>query len=247
VVRTAVMPALSVADDVWAPERGGRSLSLEAGGGDAGGFAPLSGLGNVVVGLQLCSVALGAAMVGTELVYYAVDPVGFADSTGELGTPLGLALALGVGLIGLGMLAVTIFGMPVWVWWHWRAGSNLVALGIRHEHGPGAHAGWWFVPFANLVMPYRTMSELYASSANGPDDEYQVADSFPLWWGAWLVSNVLTNISFRLSMRTNLVEASLVLDCIAEPLSIVATLLYVRYVRKISAGQDQLAAAARTA
>ncbi len=87
----------------------------------------------------------------------------------------------------------------VWVVWQYRAHSNLRALGAADlRYTPGWAVGWWFIPFANIVMPYLTMRELWKASdpAAGAVD-WKMARRTPLlpwWWGIWLTAQVAGNI-----------------------------------------------------
>jgi hypothetical protein len=59
--------------------------------------------------------------------------------------------------------------------------------------------GWWFIPFANFVFPYRTVRELVKAS----DPTSGVADwaarrtpaLIGLWWAALLIRTVLNTIA----------------------------------------------------
>jgi hypothetical protein len=92
-------------------------------------------------------------------------------------------------------LMVPLTGIA-WLMWQHRAHRNLPALGSQNlRFTPGWVVGWWFIPFANIVMPPRTMNELWkASDPNvGAVDWKAVATSpvLPLWWATWLGRQVL--------------------------------------------------------
>jgi hypothetical protein len=101
-------------------------------------------------------------------------------------------------IIGLGAL-VQIATIVIWCMWEFRARSNLDAFGATGMSvSPGWSVGWWFIPIANLFMPYRGMSEiLRASSPAGGSVDWQrqrTGPLLPLWWtaliGGWLISQV---------------------------------------------------------
>ena len=49
----------------------------------------------------------------------------------------------------------------VWLVWQHHATANLWSRGLPGlRFTPGWVVGWWFVPFANLVLPYLAMREL---------------------------------------------------------------------------------------
>ena len=73
------------------------------------------------------------------------------------------------------------------------ANRNARAFDIqRLEFSPASMVWWFFVPFANLVMPYRAVREVFEASTP-VDDGPPVPAFFPAWWAAWIVWNVLTN------------------------------------------------------
>jgi hypothetical protein len=79
----------------------------------------------------------------------------------------------------------------VWLIWHYRAQSNLDALGAADKHfSPGWAVGWWLIPFANFVMPVRTTAELWRASdpSAGAIDwkGRRLTPLFAVWWTAWL-------------------------------------------------------------
>lgn len=98
-----------------------------------------------------------------------------------------------IGLIGIadiGLLLATIVCFCIWM-----NRSNRIAkeLGGTLQHGPHGW-GWFFVPCANLFMPYRAVKELYSSIKDG-----YAPGVFAIWWGAWIVSNIIANFETRMS------------------------------------------------
>jgi hypothetical protein len=96
------------------------------------------------------------------------------------------------------ILAVLATGI-VWVCWQHRAQANLRPLGVPDPtFSPGWVVGWWFIPIANFVMPYRTMAELWKGS--GPHHGIawrteSITPLIPVWWGAWVVSQILDRVA----------------------------------------------------
>jgi hypothetical protein len=79
--------------------------------------------------------------------------------------------------------------------WIHRAGKNLIAAGCEGlEFTPAARIWWFAVPFANLIMPYRGMRELWNASRGetfyGKDHPILIA-----WWAAWLAGGLLSVLS----------------------------------------------------
>ena len=109
------------------------------------------------------------------------------------GETLRLIDALG-GIYALLLLAtVIIVGR-----WIYKASANAHQFAPDMTITPGWAVGWYFVPFANLVMPFRAMREVWLASHH--PHNWQDHFSSPLlgwWWGLWIADNVLSNISFR--------------------------------------------------
>ena len=91
----------------------------------------------------------------------------------------------------LGIIATGI----VWVCWQHRAQANLRPLGVADpKFSPGWAVGWWFIPFANFVMPYQTMTELWKGSGPHHGVAWRMQPTtalIPVWWGAWVLTQIL--------------------------------------------------------
>lgn len=91
-------------------------------------------------------------------------------------------------------LAVTT-AIAFWSW-SFRAHANLRLMdrtGIRHADG--AAVGWWFVPFAHLVMPYRVMYETTRGSTAQLHDtgwRKQAVHPTAIWWTILFIGGQLT-------------------------------------------------------
>lgn len=80
--------------------------------------------------------------------------------------------------------------------WIYRAQSNLLNLGHEDlKYTPGWAVGWYFIPFANLVVPRTAMGELWEKSHG--DDRPPSHSILNWWWGTWLVGNIFDGIGAR--------------------------------------------------
>jgi hypothetical protein len=82
----------------------------------------------------------------------------------------------------------------VWLIWQHQATANLWARGYPGlKTKPGWAVGWWFIPFANFVMPLVSMLELDRRST--PDGAPRRAGSvLGWWWAAWIASSTVPAI-----------------------------------------------------
>ena len=76
--------------------------------------------------------------------------------------------------------------------WVYRASNNLKAIGVEEQRfSPWGAVGWWFVPFANLVLPGKAVIEIWSKSST----KEQVSQAIPLaWWFTFIISRVLFSI-----------------------------------------------------
>lgn len=121
-------------------------------------------------------------------------------------------------LVALSVAALTFLA------WLYRNTKNAGVLGHAPRTTPVMAVVWWFVPIAHLFRPYRVLKELYW--ATDPDETDLSSDwirrrpaLLPIWWAAWVVSLILDQISFRLSVRLGDEVGSQWLDLISLPIS----------------------------
>ena len=133
-----------------------------------------------------------------------------------------------------------------WLLWQYRAHANLRALGVANlSYSPGWAAGWWFVPFANIVLPYLTVRELW--KASGPDAgaiEWKArggAAIVGLWWAGRLAMQALWQLGAALGrdapdVTTTTTSSALLLtgDLVLVAWAVLAILL----VRGVDARQE---------
>jgi hypothetical protein len=107
-------------------------------------------------------------------------------------------------------LLVFIAGAVLTLRWIYLANANARALGATDMMAtPGWAVGWFFVPLANLVMPFQTMRELWKASARPADWQMERAPgAILLWWLLWLASGVTGSIASALSTEPELAEGS---------------------------------------
>lgn len=149
------------------------------------------------------------------------------------------------GIIGLGSLGVFIMTGIAFLKWIYRANVNSRGFGAQDmKFTPGWSIGYYFIPFLNLVRPYRAMKEIWQVSHNPAAWKSQNGSALLGWWWAlWLISGFLGQMVFRMSMRADTIDtlkastgASILSSIVEIPLCIVALQL----VKSIAAKQEQL-------
>lgn len=109
----------------------------------------------------------------------------------QLDDPDVKTLGFAVGLVGLLSLAMMVSIVPLTIalmlWLH-RARANLADFGLTDlTYSPGWTIGSFFVPVANLAVPFRSMRELYNRSHG--EDVYQSLATVPdvsSWWTSFV-------------------------------------------------------------
>ena len=148
---------------------------------------------------------------------------------------------LSVVTIGTFLLTAAFFAR-----WILLANRHVRAIGAEGlTQTPGKALLFYFVPFVNLVLPYRGMRELWQAS-HSPSGwrEQPVPALVPTWWTFWLVTNVFGRLTKAMSERADdqpsLILATQLLTLQAA-LVIAVSLLAHAVVRRVT--DAQLAAA----
>ena len=94
--------------------------------------------------------------------------------------------------IFLGAFFVAGIGFFFWIY---RASANTDTLKVSGEmppnFSPASAVYWWFVPFANIVQPFRVMREIWMRSYGSGSVSGFVQALLVVWWGLWLISSGL--------------------------------------------------------
>lgn len=155
-------------------------------------------------------------------------------------SPAGALVLIGAGMAALGSSLVAAIAFLVWL--H-QAATNVRAFGHSSlQFTPGWCVGWWFVPFANLVKPFRAVKEVWKASdpdsvGTGYDDTWitqPVASLLPAWWAAWIISGVLDRISGKIESA----QAAGVFGLLGVLASAVGAFLVVAIMREIARRQE---------
>jgi len=185
-------------------------------------YGPPQDRAAAVIALVIAALAGSAVLAAIDvLVVVAVPP---NDTVRLEVATLQVVASVGwvTGLIG----AVVASAM----WMH-RAFRNLPALGATNlRWSPAWAAGGWFIPVANLVIPYLVARELWRAT-NPPEPRILLE----AWWAAWVLSLLLFVANFVIS-QFNLI-AALVLDVPYRALVLVAGLLLIAIVRAVTSRQ----------
>ena len=82
--------------------------------------------------------------------------------------------------------------------WMYRANANLHSFGVGNIYSPGWAVGNFFIPVASLWLGYRSMRQVWDDSGPPDSDLDRNGWLLPTWWGAWIVTNILANVLWRM-------------------------------------------------
>jgi hypothetical protein len=193
-------------------------------------------VGAIAAGISIVAETLSLAFpFPTEEQELSDNPVG----TGLVFFMLGLALIE----FFIYVATVVLFCM-----WLYRAYDNLSFFnpGRPLDASPGWAVGSFFIPFVNLVVPYRAVREVWQKSWP-PDETLLSAPSppawFPIWWAFWLAAGIVGNISMRLTFNESVDESTATtISIIASGLSIFAAIFAYMVVTEIDKRQEETGA-----
>ncbi|MFH0751050.1 MAG: DUF4328 domain-containing protein [Chloroflexota bacterium] len=185
----------------------------------------------------MAAIALLAAAAGSNALGVAVEiqGLGLVDAA-EAGTLKSAAanafdsLRAGVGLVQVALYLASAVAVLAWLS---RIVENVPPLtGRTPRRSPREAIGWWFVPFANFVVPYRIVSDAVRRLRTGGGDS---TESLLLpWWTLWLAGSLVGNLVVRLPTDTlGDVRTVFILNALSAGATAVAGALLVLIVRGV--------------
>lgn len=132
-----------------------------------------------------------------------------------------------------------------------RAIRNLDHAHAWGERMPASWAvGYNFIPIMNIWKPAQAMRQAWRGSLDPDRNRIDPPASMAWWWGCWLVSNWIANISFRLSMSSGAFSdqitdfdqfrTSLGLDIASSVIGAVSVVFLLVAIKPIVTAQDEL-------
>lgn len=144
----------------------------------------VSFIGWTFVVLTLIQVGLTGYIIFKPPDETVVTAGGAADGV----TPTLILTILAMANAAVWLMVALTFLMMV-LMWIYRAHANIVEQGVPMDHSPGWAVGSYFVPFLNLVVPFRAMRELYnRSHGEIPEHAHSGVDDVFAWWTAFMVA-----------------------------------------------------------
>lgn len=199
-----------------------------------------------VVALALVTASNALTALASLLLYKVAGGFGDADRA------LLREMSLYAGFVGLSVLlglVLTALCAVLFVRWFRRAYENLLALGEPVlAHAPIWAVAGFFVPILHLFRPYQIAKEIWHGSdpeldTTGPLGNIAERGQTPvtLWWGFWIGSNILSNVATRAGTGGDGFDAlrnAQIVTMISEVLAIVAGILAIRMIRRVTSWQN---------
>ena len=121
--------------------------------------------------------------------------------------------------------------------WIYLTNANAHVLSSDMTMRPGWAVGWFFVPLANLFMPYQGVKETWRESHEAAG-RYEDMDSslLPLWWGLWIATNIIANLTFMLDGGTtgDGLEGARYADLLSSALNMPLCLVLIRLMERLA-------------
>jgi len=194
------------------------------------------------------TIAIGlSALLSVLTIVHQLMFAGMIDAllSGEAGTAEAQAYddtTASLAIAGFGVLIVCWIAYLAWLS---RAVDNAPALGAGiTPHSARGAIGWWFVPFASLVIPYQIVTDLHNRLASDPDSANE-RTLLLAWWLTWIVGNYFGFLVGRVGGTDPTIDDLRTLanaQAAAEVISLVAAVLAILVVRRIQRRADVRAA-----
>lgn len=178
--------------------------------------------------LTTWAVAFGYATVASGLVMtIGLWRHPFPEGDGPLDSAH-LVLALAALIYILSVVITAILGLV----WTFRVAWNARHLGAKgFDSSPAMSVGWYFVPVANIVMPYRALRQVYSASLDPSDWKDDTRPIVATWWWLILLSGVISKIG---GMGGDAMNA---LDVVATVMLTIAAAVFAVIAKRVASAQ----------
>lgn len=149
--------------------------------------------------ISLCGLSEIVGAVHSVFVLNIVGRVRAGESVDEsIAQFADLVAALAGGILGLAYIAGTV----MFCCWFYRVYRNATLLSAnKPPMSPGWAVGYFFIPILCLFRPFQAAKFAWVECARVASPERPSRPVLvALWWIAWIVSNIIAQVTFRLAM-----------------------------------------------
>lgn len=147
-------------------------------------------------------------------------------------------------ICGILYIVAFLFAVVCVARWIYRASVNAHALSDAMWISPGWSIGWYFVPIANLFKPFQAMREIWQVSLVPRDPlSVPVPGLLRVWWGLWLLTNLLGRVSFQLGRNAHTISDLVMEGCIEVvtfAVDAALAIVLIRIIRQLTANQRSI-------
>lgn len=184
---------------------------------------------------------LAIPLVASDLFLTELTPE--QELSDNLGSLIVALLQVGLGLLAFGVYVATVVFFLMWLY---RCCQNLMAFGQDKRpigYSPGWTVGSFFVPIANLFVPYLAVKEVWQKSQPPEPISFAYLLSPPgyfiVWWLLWITSNIAGNVDIRMTLGEAPRDASAIVSVLSSVLSIAAAIFAILVVKEIDRRQEE--------
>ncbi len=205
-------------------------------------YRPIGALGRTLRVLLFVQAGVSLVLAGGTVGTGWLWTQGMGLETTE--DPAALVFYFGFGAFAIIAAVYMIVLIVVFSKWICRGHRNIRQFGAGFLRiSPRAAVGWFFVPVFSLFKPYQAMKDLWRASHDPLD--WRMAGTtplLPLWWTLWVTTNILDNLSLRLSFGGNAEEmtmATATIDTASALLGIPLCFMAAALVGRITRAQEE--------
>lgn len=148
---------------------------------------------------------------------------------------------------GIFLLAVFVVVTVLHAMWIYRAtwNSNVIRP-LAGRISPGWAVGWYFVPVADLWMPFIAMRQTWTTSLQSAAQWGLLAG----WWALWVLGSIafwgviVLAVLTELTPGTEVIGLLTLVDVFGVIISVLSSVLFIQIVRRITAAQSNHSPAA---
>lgn len=147
------------------------------------------------------------------------------------------------GILGLAYLVILILTIVFYCKWVYRIANNALSFKpTEFNETPGWVVGWYFIPIANIFVPYIQIKKIYKISKNPTNWQNEKSSSKMLWWWlSWIISGSLSNGAARLELKypdnVEMIKLATTIDIASSIITVISCYLLILVIDEILIAQ----------
>lgn len=198
----------------------------------------------------LAAEALMIVSAVASLVFFDMIMEGGFSSDAEMMQTANLIDGVSA-VAGIGFLVTFVLCIIGYARFFHRSMNNVQAAGDPDATmPPGWTWGYHFIPIVNLWKPLQGVLQIWRASMRLSANNPRVPATIGWWWAAWLATNFISNVSFRLAMDAgalgdeitdfDLFLMTFYLDIASSVIGIICSILLLRFSGQVRQAQQAI-------